>query len=115
MYVYGIAGTCIPNSRFVNGDWPCPHWYAKKPDSDAAGSATTGGDVINMTDPTSSSFGAPVAGSVLVDRIPFVRVPVDLYGNPRTGNPDLGAIEISSGLQPPPPPISTPSGFERIQ
>lgn len=98
MFVYGESASCMPNSRFKQSDWPCPHWNAKKPDSNAAGSATTGGGVMNMTDPASNSFGAPVTGSVLVDRVPYSTVPADLYGNSRAGKPDIGAVEKTSNM-----------------
>lgn len=115
MYVYGETETCIKNSRFINNNWPCPQWYAKEPDSDAKGSATMGGDVVDMSNPTSSSYGAPLKNTVLVDRIPFQTVPADIYGNRRDANPDLGAIEVGVDTRnPPPPSISVPSGFQKI-
>ena len=116
LYVNGETSTCVKNERFVQSNWPCPQWYAKKPDSHASGSATAGDGVLDLSDPASSSFGAPVAGSVLVNRIPFATVPADLYGNARAGNPDVGAVELSSDGNPPPPPpppsLSTPAGFQ---
>ncbi|MHB8790234.1 MAG: hypothetical protein ACYDBT_10180 [Desulfobulbaceae bacterium] len=109
--VYGETSTCIKNTVYSSRNWPCPQWYAKKPDSGSPVTATIGDNVIDTTDPLSSNFGAPLPGSVLLDRMPFVKVPVDIYGNPRTGNSDVGAVEFSTG-ETPPATLTTPAGFQ---
>ncbi|MHB8790233.1 MAG: hypothetical protein ACYDBT_10175 [Desulfobulbaceae bacterium] len=98
LHVYGETSECMKNTVYSTNNWPCPHWYAKKPDSGFPVTATTGGDLIDLTDPESSKFGAPVAGSVLINRMPFESVPADIYGNHRIANPDIGALEIKSNI-----------------
>ncbi|HDR68554.1 MAG TPA: hypothetical protein ENN61_05830 [Bacteroidaceae bacterium] len=110
MYVYGQGSFCTGYEGYPS-NWPCPQWYAKRPDSHPTGSATIGGGVIDLKDPSLASFGAPVANSVLIDRIPFVKVPADLYGNPRIGKSDIGAIEASFS-ESPPDAISVPADFQ---
>ncbi|MEF3692419.1 MAG: hypothetical protein V3574_05195, partial [Candidatus Moraniibacteriota bacterium] len=106
--VYQLTPTCLNTSVMIEAGHPCPHWYAKMPDSDADISATYGNGVLHSSY-LDSDFLEPVTGSVLIDRIPFFTVPTDIYGNPRIGNPDIGAVEyISSGdlISP-----SSPSGL----
>lgn len=70
----------------------CPHWNSKSPDSDSGVSQSVGANVLDL-DPNSNSFGHPLDGYILVDRLPFTKVPGDIFGNPRDSRPDVGAIE----------------------
>lgn len=94
MYVYG-RNSCAANAYEQFYQWPCPQWNAKLPDSSSKGTATIGGAVIDLRNPESTSFGSPMENSILIDRIPFATVPADIYGNPRDGRPDVGAVERS--------------------
>ena len=80
-----------------NCGWSEPFFHSKSPDSDPSISQSIGDPKIDLTDPSSSSFGLPLDGSVLIDRIPFATVPVDVLGNPRDQKPDVGAMERTSG------------------
>jgi hypothetical protein len=111
LHVYNETPTCESNERFVYNGWPCPHWNAKRPDSLQSGSATIGDGVIDMSDPSSDTFGNPVANSILIDRIPFVTVPSDIYGNARVGSSDVGPIEVSSDGGSPTTVLAPPIGF----
>lgn len=98
MYVNEVTGSCTPTSADIANSQPCPHWFSQIHDSNPLiSTATTGGNVVNISNPSAVNFGSPIAESVLINRIPFATVPVDIYGNPRTGNPDVGAVEFISG------------------
>ena len=94
MNVYGVTGACTPTSADNYSSSPCPRYFAKAPDSYVTGSASYGGDVLDMTNPTLDNYLSPLVNSVLVNRIPFQLTPADIYGNPRIGNSDIGAIDI---------------------
>lgn len=123
MNVYNETPACQPNDRFVYNGWTCPNFYAKRPDSDQNGSVTMGSGVIDMSNPTSDTFGMPVKNSVLIDRIPFVTTPADIYGNLRVGYTEVGPVEVSSSSssneQPPssneqPTSLFPPANFSLI-
>lgn len=112
--VYGKTASCTPNTRYKASSWPCPHWYAKLPDSSGGKTATAGSGVLDLDDPAAGSYGSPKDGSVLIDRIPFAVVPGDIYNNPRDDKPDVGAIEVGLLQSSPPSTLSPPSGFKPV-
>ncbi len=89
-----------------------PHWYSKSPDSDINVSQTVGDPQIDLTDPASTTFGEPLAGSPLVNRLSFSLVPVDVRGNLRDQTPDVGAFEFMTNDS---PPVSIPRGFRLLE
>lgn len=99
--VYGETPACTKNSRYLaaNPDWPCPHWYAKRPDSGSPATFSEGDGVLDI-DYTSPTLGYP-QGSVLVSRF-APRVPVDLYNVSRGDLADIGAVESTPGGAAPP-------------
>lgn len=93
MHVYGVTPAGTPTSVDTLKTHPCPHWYAKRPDSVSPATSTVGDGVLDMSNPSLPSYCMPLVGSVLRDRMPSIKVPVDLYGVVRSATPDLGAIE----------------------
>jgi len=100
--VYGSTGTCTENTRYTASSWPCPHWYAKRPDSHSPVTATEGDGVLDLT-PTSPTFTYPVDGSPLIGRYaPAGIYPVvDLYNVQRGSLLDVGAVEYDTEASPP--------------
>ena len=113
MNVYGETEPCTPTSADIAQDKSCPSYFARIVDSHQTGSVTTGGDVLDMANPASDGFGSPLADSILINRIPFPTVPADLYGNPRAGSPDVGAIERISAQDP--AYMAPPADFKTAQ
>jgi hypothetical protein len=105
--VYSVTPSeeCTPNDPFIRNSYPCPHWYAKRPDSDSGVSSTVGEGELTI-DYTSSDFGKPVAGSQLLDRF-LSKVPVDIDNRERGATSDVGAYEYNeSALLDTTPPTS---------
>ena len=109
MHIWGVTPSASPSAYDIAQGAPLPHWYAAMPDSSPSGSVTTGASVVDLSDPSSETFGAPLVGSVLIDRIPFATIPADINGNPRDSKPDVGAFE--GGSQ----PNETSSELKRIR
>jgi hypothetical protein len=107
--VYGVTPSkeCTPNDPFIRNSYPCPHWYAKRPDSDSGVSSTVGEGELTI-DYTSSDFGKPVAGSQLLDRF-LSKVPCDLVGNARGATSDVGAYERNTESG-----VNIPTNFNRV-
>ena len=97
MHVYGVTSACTPTSSDAAKSHPCPHWYAKRPDSGSPATSSVGSGVLDMSNPAAVTYCAPLVGSSIINRLPSVRVPADLFGNARDATPDLGAIEYDSG------------------
>jgi hypothetical protein len=60
---------------------------------------TTGRTVLDWDDPNSETYGYPMIGSSIVDRLPsnLTGVMCDARGNPRDSRPDVGALEAGTG------------------
>src|SRR5574343_1513245 len=97
MYVRNITptGSCPQTSADIGNSQPCPHWFSQIHDSAQTSTASTGGGVVDISNPSAADFGTPVTESVLIDRIPFVTVIVDIYGDERANNADVGAVETA--------------------
>lgn len=89
MNAYGVTSSCTDGS----GSPECPHWNAAVADSAAEDSFSTGNDVVDLSDPASGSFGYPLEAAVIIDRLPVVKVPVDINNYLRDAIPDIGAFE----------------------
>jgi hypothetical protein len=89
MNVYGTTSSCTDGS----GSTECPNWYATIADSAVDDSFTTGVDVVELNDPDAGTFGYPAGGATIIDRLPFVKVPVDINNYLRDTMPDIGAFE----------------------
>ena len=110
MYVKGVTGSGTPTSVDISKGKTCPTPTSGMPDSHATGSATYGDEVLDMTNTASNDYGKPLDGSILIDRIPFPTVPADIFGNLRDQKPDVGPIEITSGI----PLIEAPGAPENL-
>ena len=70
-------------------------YHAAYADSDSGGTITTGDPGINTgIDPINYDYARPIAGSPLIERIPFNIIPSDMLGNPRDSFADVGALEF---------------------
>lgn len=98
--VYNETPTCTQPSVDIQNGHPCPHWYAKRPDSGVTLTASMGDPLIE-----SALNPVPQVGSILLDRFAS-RVPVDINGNGRGAVSDVGAYELN-GYQ----TILKPEGF----
>ena len=111
--------TDLPSDN--NCVWPlppeCPHIHSKSPDSSSTVSQSVGDPkldlpLLSIGDPVSATFGAPLEGSPLINRITRPTVPADVFGYPRDALPDVGAREaISSDSE---VPLEAPSHLEAI-
>lgn len=89
MNAYGTTSSCTDGS----GSPECPDWNATIADSAVDDSFTTGVDVVGLNDPDAGTFGYPAEGAAIIDRLPFVKVPVDINNYLRDTMPDIGAFE----------------------
>lgn len=66
----------------------------------------TGTGVIDFDTPGSDTFGYPTDGSAIINKLPsnITGVMCDALGNPRDGNPDVGALEYVTGVPDTEPP-----------
>lgn len=73
---------------------------------------TTGTGVIDITTPGSDTYGYPVPGSVIINRLPsnLTGVLGDALGNPRDSRPDVGALEGTS-----PQSMQSPGSLEIVK
>jgi hypothetical protein len=89
------SDNCTPTTRFTWESWPCPHWYAKRPDSGISRTYTTGEGIIDINH-ESADFTYPVSGAPIIDVISSPVVPVDLYNVERGSLADVGAVEFNA-------------------
>ena len=97
--IYGETSACIPNSRYTEAGWPCPHWNSKRPDSGTPDLTYSDEYGVLDTDYQSEDFSYPVQGSALIGRF-TARVPIDIYNRERGSVSDVGAVEYSSQTEP---------------
>lgn len=111
MHVYGATGSCTPCENDDARNYPCPMWYAKRPDSGASLTATTGDGVVDISTPGADNFGYPLEDSDLVDALSKIYVPCDALGNVRDASSDIGALEYRSVNS---STIQRPTGFKIV-
>ena len=109
---YGAPGNAEGNEFIHNHyttsrvDSGSGHVYSKSPDTQTEGSQSTGDPGI-VTTLDAVDYGTPTSTSPLLNRLSATRVPIDVYGNLRDSQPDVGAIEYqgaSGGSSPPAAP-----------
>lgn len=103
-HVYGVTADCSANdtTRAQDCGWTCPRFGSstdQATEKDTGGGTSSHGDgVVDISTPGAADFGYPVAGSALVDAMATdaTGLPADVFGNPRVGDPDIGALEVQN-------------------